>query len=297
MLKPLDIIVPVYNEEIAIVRKTVKTLKRVFHGEKGVTIIIVDDGSDTSFCVDDIQHEQGVVLVKHDSNKGYGMALKTGILSGSAPWIGITDADGTYPLEIYPQLVADMEHADMVVGIRTGAMNQMPFARRFPKFILNRFAGYLAGVTIRDLNSGMRIFSRELCYSLWSLFPAGFSFTSTLTMGALLSGFRTREHPIDYYKRTGKSSLRPVRDTFRFFFYALRIGLLFYPMKIFGPVAGFMILAGFIKGILRDYLLLGHVGNLAITFMLMAVQLFMLGLLGELIVHSRNFKQKNPRDS
>ena len=297
MLKPLDIIVPVYNEDIEIVRETVQTLNRIFDGETAVTIIIVDDGSDESYAVDGIQNEKGVVFIRHDTNKGYGAALKTGILSGSAPWIGITDADGTYPLEIYPKLVADMEQADMAVGIRTGAMNKMPFARRFPKYILNRFAGYLAGVAIRDLNSGMRVFSRELCYSLWSLFPSGFSFTSTLTMGAFLGGFRTREHSIDYYKRTGKSSLRPFRDTFRFFFYALRIGVLFYPMKVFGPVAGILFFSGLGKGIFKDYILSGQIGNVAITVMLTAIQLLMLGLLGELIVHSRNLKPKDPGDT
>ena len=83
MLNSLDIIVPVYNEDVAIVRETVQTLRHVFDGETAVTIIIIDDGSDASYGVDDIQREEGVVLIQHEFNKGYGAALKTGILSGS----------------------------------------------------------------------------------------------------------------------------------------------------------------------------------------------------------------------
>jgi hypothetical protein len=194
-------------------------------------------------------------------------------------------------------LAKDIDKCDMVVGIRTGKVREIPWSRRLPKDLLNRFASYLAGVRIRDLNSGLRLFSRDLCYYLWGLFPSRFSFTSTLTMGALMGGFRVREVPIDYYRRTGKSSMRPIRDTARFFRTALRLALLFSPMRVFGPIAGILFTLGFVKGILRDYVLSGHVGSLAVTLMLTAVQVLMLGLLGELIVHSRSLTYRGPATS
>ena len=52
-----------------------------------------------------------------------------------------------------------------------------------------------------------------------------FSFTSTLTIGAILGGFLIREIPINYYKRMGKSSVRSFTDTIRFFATVLRIDL------------------------------------------------------------------------
>ena len=89
--------------------------------------------------------------------------------------------------------------------------------------------------------------------------------------------------------------MRPITDTVRFFRTALRLGLLFAPMRVFGPLAGILFTVGFVKGILTDYFLLGHVGILAAVMMLTAVQVLMLGLLGELIVHSRSLKRRHPK--
>jgi glycosyltransferase involved in cell wall biosynthesis len=296
-MKTLDIVIPIYNEPVEVVRATVKAVKQTLKSMDGVTIILVDDGSDTKYDIGSLKKDEGIVFVQHEVNRGYGAALKSGILNGRAPWIGIIDADGTYPVESLALLAKDMDKCDMVVGTRTGEVREIPWSRRLPKDLLNRFASYLAGVRIRDLNSGLRLFSRDLCYYLWGLFPSRFSFTSTLTMGALMGGFRVRDVPIDYYRRTGKSSMRPITDTARFFRTALRLGLLFSPMRVFGPTAGILFTVGFAKGILRDYVLLGYVGNLAVTLMLTAVQVLMLGLLGELIVHSRSLKPRDPAAS
>jgi glycosyltransferase involved in cell wall biosynthesis len=296
-MKTLDIVIPIYNEGVEVVRATVKAVKETFRSMEGVTIILVDDGSDKEYDIGSLKKEEGIVFVQHEVNRGYGAALKFGILHGRAPWIGIIDADGTYPIESLAVLAQDTDKCDMVVGIRTGNVREIPWSRRLPKNLLNRFASYLAGVKIRDLNSGLRLFSRDLCYHLWGLFPSRYSFTSTLTMGALMDGFRVREVPIDYYKRTGKSSMRPITDTARFFRTALRLALLFSPMRVFGPIAGILFTVGLVKGILHDYVLFGRVGNLAVTLMLTAVQVLMLGLLGEMIVHSRSLKHRDPATS
>jgi len=293
-MKRLDIIIPVYNERVEVVESTVAAVKRAFMSVEGVTIIVVDDGSDREYDLASLKTEEGIVFVQHEVNRGYGAALKTGILKGCAPWIGITDADGTYPVEKLAVLAKDMDECDMVVGIRTGKVREIPWSRRFPKELLNRFASYLAGMRIRDLNSGLRVFSRDLSYYLWGLFPSRYSFTSTMTMGALMGGFRVREVPIDYYRRAGESSIRPIRDTVRFFTTALRLGLLFSPMRVFGPTAAFLFALGVGKGFIRDYFSVGYIGNLAVTLLVGALQVLMLGLLGELIVHSRSLKRRDP---
>jgi len=293
-MKTLDIVIPVYNEHIEVVKATVDTVKRTLMSTEGVSIIVVDDASDSVYDLVSLKNEEGIIFIQHEVNRGYGSALKTGILAGSAPWICITDADGTYPVEELALLVKEKEGYDMVVGVRTGTIKEIPWARRLPKFILNWFASYLASSRIRDLNSGMRVFSRDLCFYLWGLFPSRFSFTSTLTMGAVMGGFRVREIPINYYRRTGNSSIRPLKDTILFFSTAFRLGLLFSPMRVFGPTAGILFVLGVSKGLLRDYFLEGYIGNLAVTLMVGGFQVLMLGLLGELIVRSRSLKRREP---
>lgn len=286
-MQALDIVIPVYNESLEVVRRIVSALERAFQGWDDVTIIVVDDGSDAKFGLEALREKEGILFVRHETNLGYGTALKTGIRSGSAPWIAITDADETYPPEALPGLVKEMEHADMVVGTRTGSVVEIPILRRFPKRALNLLASYMAGVQIKDLNSGMRVFSRKLCYRLWGLLPRRFSFTSTMTMGLHLGGYRIVERPINYHKRVGSSSILPIRDTVRFFHIIVRMGVLFHPMKLFFPVALALFIMGAGKGFIRDFPTVGYIGNLAVILMLAGVQVLLMGYLGELIVSNR----------
>ena len=73
-------------------------------------------------------------VLRHRSNRGYGAALKTGITAASNPYIVITDADGTYPSEYIPELLAHLEQADMVVGARIGRKVKIPLIRRPAKW-------------------------------------------------------------------------------------------------------------------------------------------------------------------
>ena len=292
----LDIIVPVFNEKIEVVLNLVARLKSDLGSWDDATIIVVDDGSERKFNLCRLSDEAGIRFVCHPTNQGYGEALKTGIRAGSAPWIAIIDADDTYPVDELKNLIKQMDHADMVVGARTGDIRKIPWLRRFPKYMLNRLASYMAGKKILDLNSGMRIFSRELCYQLWPFFPKGFSFTSTLTMGALLGGLQVKEEQINYYKRAGNSSIRPVKDTFQFIHIILRMGILFHPMKLFIPIAIFLASIGFIKGFLRDLFVVGYIGNLSIMLMLAGLQIFLMGYIAELIVINRLWGYKKKRN-
>jgi hypothetical protein len=54
--------------------------------------------------------------ITHEVNRGYGAALRSGLDYCSQEWIFITDADGTYPLDDLPRLLASAEEVDMVVG-------------------------------------------------------------------------------------------------------------------------------------------------------------------------------------
>lgn len=290
----LAVVIPVYNESWEVAARTVAAVHAAFAGQGGSPrVVVVDDGSRAEFQLEKLSGRDDCILVRHELNRGYGAALKTGVLATDAPYIAIIDADGTYPVDQLPVLWGMMDYQDMVVGVRTGEVSQIPLLRRMPKWCLNRFASYMARRPIPDLNSGMRIFSRELCYYLWGLFPNGFSFTSTITMGALLGGFRVRNQPINYFKRIGSSSIHPIKDTIRFFNIVARLGLLFTPMRFFLPLAIFLGTAGFAKGVL-DYRHQGSLGNLSVTLMIAGLQVLLMGYLADLIVHSRALGRRGP---
>lgn len=288
-LAHIDIIIPVFNESMGTVIKTLDDIRRAgsLSTECCLHIFIVNDGSDPEYQLEKLRELDDITYLSHSRNRGYGQALKTGILAGSSPYIGILDADGTYPASELPKLIDLIHGSDMVLGVRTGTIREIPLLRRFPKLLLNKFASYMAGRDIVDLNTGMRIFTRDLAYHFWGLYPSGFSFTSTLTMGAAMGDFRVRETPINYYKRHGDSSIHPIKDTVRFFRLVARLGLLFSPKRLFTPIALLLITFGLIKGVAFDYANHGHIGNLALIFILSGIQIFMMGLIAQLVILNR----------
>ena len=148
----------------------------------------------------------------------------------------ITDADGTYPADEIPNLVAKLETADMVVGARTGDEVHIPMMRRPAKMFLGWLAARIAGQPIPDLNSGLRVFRRECLKQYFPILSNRFSFTTTGTLALLADDYLVAYHPINYYKRVGKSKITP-RHFMDFTILVLRMAMLFQPLKIFAPLA------------------------------------------------------------
>jgi glycosyltransferase involved in cell wall biosynthesis len=284
-MNSITLIIPCYNEHPDVLKSTVSELET---GLKSVAyeIIIIDDCS-KKYRYDDITFSQNVHLVRHKINKGYGSALKTGILHSKYEWIGITDADGTYPNKDFNKLIEKAEGVEMVVGARS--WKDISTLRRFPKYLLTCYAGFLAGYPVKDLNSGMRLFKKETAMEFWKLFPNRFSFTSTITMSCLTNGYEIEYVDIDYYKREGKSSIHPIKDTIRFFRLVTKLSLYFNPLRVFMPLSLFIIILAIIRG-LRDYFLNGAFGGLALILFFMAFQVFFFGLLAHIISKTRNLK-------
>jgi glycosyltransferase involved in cell wall biosynthesis len=242
MVKSVSVVIPAYNEEAA-VREQVDNVRRVLNSHAVVhEIVVVDDGSQDR-TVEEAVKSQARVL-RHPANRGYGAALKTGILAAKYDTIVITDADGTYPAEEIPSLVAKLETADMVVGARTGAEVHIPSIRRPAKKFLGWLAACIAGQAIPDLNSGLRAFRRECVKQYFSILSNRFSFTTTVTLALLADDYLIAYHPINYYQRVGKSKITP-RHFMDFTILVLRMAMLFQPLKVFTPLAFF---CGFLGG-------------------------------------------------
>ncbi|HVE89966.1 MAG TPA: glycosyltransferase family 2 protein, partial [Burkholderiaceae bacterium] len=216
----LTIVIPAYNEEGAVattvdrIRTTLASLPLRFE------IVVVDDGSK-----DKTRHEAqraGARVIASSANGGYGWALKRGIAASDSEYVAIIDADGTYPAETLVPMLEIAKTADMVVGDRSGAMNNVPLLRRPAKWFLNKLANFLADRKIPDLNSGLRVFKRDSLKRFIPLLPDAFSFTTTITLCMLCSKMQVEYIPVAYAKRIGQSKIR-ARDFFNFILLVLRI--------------------------------------------------------------------------
>ena len=285
----VSIVVPVYNEEESII-ETIERIRKTMKadGRADYELIVVDDASTDN--TGKLLQESDIHVITHKINRGYGAALKKGIRAARGEIIVITDADGSYPIENIPLLLKDMVENDMVVGARTGLDVNIPWIRRIPKFILQALASYVVRYPIPDLNSGLRAFRKKIAFQYFHIIPSGFSFTSTITMAMLAADYNVKFIPMDYYPRAGRSKISPW-DVGSFFTMIIRTCLYFSPLRVFAPLSGFFFAATIIK-LIYDYFYrpVGWfvISQSVLVLSLVAVQIFVLGLVADLIVRRTN---------
>ena len=113
------------------------------------------------------------------------------------------------------------------------------------------------------------------------LFPDGFSFTSTITLALMADGWRVRYIPIDYYKREGKSKVKPVKDAINYFTLVMRMILFFNPLKIFLPLS-FALFFGTVVSMGYD-VYLRDMNERSLILLVAFLQLTLLGFLADLV--------------
>lgn len=267
------VVIPAYNEENAI-SKQIDNVKTVMD-KTGLsyTLIVVDDGSTDNTAGEAERHD--IQLIRLPRNSGYGAALKAGFAAANSEYIIIIDADGTYPADAIPSMMQKVPEYDMVVGARIGQNTHIPFVRKPAKWFLQKLASYLAGQNIPDLNSGLRVIKKPLLEKYKNILPSGFSLTTTITLALLCNNYFVYYYPIDYYKRIGKSKIRPV-EAYNFFLLILRTIVYFNPLKVFLPLGAIFFAAGFVKliyDIFKDNLSESAVMGLLSAFIIWAIGL------------------------
>ncbi|MAG15597.1 hypothetical protein CMO88_00895 [Candidatus Woesearchaeota archaeon] len=280
-IKLLSIVIPVYNEERSI-DETIKQIRKVM-ASTSVTyeIIAVNDGSEDK-SKEILDNVKNINVVHNAYNLGYGASLKRGILASKGDWILITDADGTYPLEDIPKLLS-YDNYDMVVGARTGKSVKTPFLRKPAKFIIGTFANLIVGQRIPDVNSGFRVFRKEIAMRFFNLFPQGFSFTITITLACLTNAYLVKYVPINYLSRTGKSSIHPIKDFIGFMILILRMATLFKPVMVFSTISA-LLFAASVSVFLYSFFVLQRLLDLTVLILFLgSLQIFLYGLLAEVI--------------
>lgn len=275
--------VPVYNEAEGVTDTLRRLVTATGEFDIPVEIIVVDDGSTDRTAESLAGFQSRVSLVTHPVNRGYGAAIKSGMAVANGDRIAIVDADGTYPVERLGDLWKRCgDSVDMVVGARTAPGSQIPLIRRPAKWLLRRFATWLVGQWIPDLNSGFRIFRRSTAQRFLTLLPDGFSLTSTLTIAFLSAGHSVQYVEIDYSSRTGRSKIRPLHDTYQFFLLVLRTSLVFAPLRFFFPIAFVFMFAS--AALLAYRAFVGEAfGVVSLILFVTGIQVFALGLLADLV--------------
>jgi hypothetical protein len=288
----LSICIPVYNEEGAVA----ETLRRCLAirdalrrcGVLELEVIAVDDGSRDNSAAIIAQHPE-VRLIRHETNRGYGAALKAGFAAARYELIGFLDADATYPPEHFPQLCAAAlgSGGELVIGTRmVGPDTEMPAMRRVGNTFFARLLTLIGRTPVSDTASGMRVFHRHVL-ELLSPLPDGLNLTPVMSTRAVHERVAVVEVPIPYHERVGESKLSVTRDGMRFLRTIVSTTLAYNPVRVFGLIglAGMGLAAAVLGGLVvarwNGVTTLGPWGTTAVFAALVAgvsgVSIFALG--------------------
>jgi glycosyltransferase involved in cell wall biosynthesis len=269
------LIIPAFNEERAIG----PVLDELIGAPGCREIIVVDDGSSDRTA--QIAAERKVRVISHPYNRGYGAALKSGILAATTDIVVCCDADGQHGLEDVMRIVGQAHRYDMVVGARSRDSHQ-PISRMPGKKVLAWFANLLAERTIPDLNSGLRSFQTATIRRYLHLMPEGFSFSTTSTLAMFRTGASVEYLPISTRRREGRgSSVKMFRDGFRVLMLIVNLTVLFNPMRVFLPLSFFFMAASAVYFAWFSLYERVHITESMVLLFVTGIILFFLGVVCE----------------
>ncbi len=265
--------IPAFNEEVAIGSVVLKA--REYADE----VLVVDDGSqdDTSR----VAKMAMATVLSHRKNLGKGAAMRTAFdyarRNGHEVML-LIDGDGQHDSDEIPKVMEQILHgdADVVLGMRWGKTNDMPFYRRAGKRALDYATASFTGF-VTDSQCGFRAFSRRAIDAL-DPHALGFGVESEIVIQAKEAGLRIVEVPVSSRYDVEGSTLNPVEHGYRVVDSILRVVAERHPLFSFGMPGLITFLLGVYMAIytLQVY---SETGAFVIGYALLVAILLILGSL------------------
>jgi len=301
----LSVVVPAMNEE-----GNIPALHRAIADVLDATatsfeLILVDDGSidGTWQAIEALAaRDRRVIGLRHRRNFGKARGLATGFAAASGDLILTMDADlQDDPAEI-PRFLAKLDEGfDLVSGWKQ--RRQDPLGKTFPSRVFNATVRAVSGVPLHDFNCGFKIYRADVVHTI-RLYGELHRFTPVL---AHAEGFRVGELPVRHHPRRWGTSKYGWSRLIKGFLDLLTVTFLTEyrqrPMHVLGVPGVVALATGGLIGLwlTAEKILTGaSIGNrplllLAVLLVLVGVQFFGLGLLGELLVHGEHVHESASR--
>ncbi len=296
----ISFVIPVMNEEESVGELYDRLVAAVEPITERFEIIFVDDGSTdgTYPALGSLyQQDKRVRVISFRRNFGKTAALVAGFERAIGEVVITMDGDlQDEPNEISKLLDKLGEGYDLVSGWKRERHD--PKNKTLPSRIFNGVVSRMTGLPLHDFNCGFKAYRREVTQEL-TLYSEFHRFIPVL---ADWRGFRVAEAPVQHnprkYGYSKFGAMRFLRGMLDFFKVLFIMKYLQRPLHLFGTVGFGMLVLGFLTGVYltADKLIAGHsIGTrplltLSVLLMVMGVQLFSLGLLGEML---RNFAYKS----
>lgn len=202
-LKSLSVFMPAFNEEDSIastVENAVKVLKTL-----GVDweILVINDGSkdNTAQEVKKLETKYpNVRLVNHESNKGYGHALKTGFREAKYPWVAFVDSDGQFDFAEIKKFIDKTDEADLILGYRLNRAD--PFQRRIFTWGWKMLAMVFLGLNVKDYSCGFKLIKKKVIEDISPIESEEKVTQIEMLIKAKKKGYKFAEVGVRHYPRT-----------------------------------------------------------------------------------------------
>jgi glycosyltransferase involved in cell wall biosynthesis len=226
------VVVPVLDERESIP----EFYRRVSRLGYASSLVFVDNASRDG-TAELVAGLEGVRLIRHERNLGYGASIRDGLAANRADRVVVIDADLEYPPEAIPDLLRALEQYPVVYGSRFLGSDppDMPLARRWGNRLVSGLFNLLFDQSTTDFYTGVKALRREVIEQL-ALSRDGFE--HVVELGAQLSraGHRIHEIPVVYTPRArGRSKMRHLPEILKYLGYIaaywVRFGLLRRPLR------------------------------------------------------------------
>lgn len=199
----LSVVVPFYNEEdnVEMVHREVDAVVGSLAG--GAEFVYVDDGSTdaTAERIDALAKRDDRVLALHMArNSGQSAALEAGFRRVNGEITATLDGDLQNDPADIPRLLAELDHADVVNGIRQDRQDTL--VRKLSSKIGNGFRNWVTQESVTDVGCSLRVIRSEFLRNL-KLYRGMHRFLPTLLR---MEGARVTEIPVSHrVRRHGES--------------------------------------------------------------------------------------------
>jgi glycosyltransferase involved in cell wall biosynthesis len=197
----ITVFFPVYNDERTVERLTLKTLEVLADIANEYEVIIVNDGSpDGSGQIADrlAQEHDHVRVLHHETNKGYGAAIRTGFNAARYEWICQTDGDFEYDIQDLRKMIRLHTYYDLIITFRYVKLYSN--WRIFVSGMYNALCRFVFRSNFRDISTGLRLV-RKSVYDELTLTSTSPFIGAEITFRTMLKGYRVGEMGIQTFPR------------------------------------------------------------------------------------------------
>jgi len=226
----VSIVIPAFNESRRIASSLQRIVEYADHHLREYEIIVVDDGSSdgtADVVTTALSGSKNLVVIKNPQNRGKGYSVRVGALKARFPYVLLSDADLSTPIEEFEKLAAHASPTTLVIASRGMEDSKLevrqPWYREMMGRIFNRIVQTLLLPGISDTQCGFKLFGHEVVRSVFPrLEIERWAFDVELIARAIKSGFVVREVPVRW-QNDERSRVNPITDASRMFLDVLRV--------------------------------------------------------------------------